>query len=189
MLYEKEIQKPSTFEDNHHFCENYDFLTRYLRENHPPKHIIDRFKRTLTGTHLNHLLYCEENDTLCGLTDLMFTKAICFGIPDQPTTMYEERFCFKDPLRALSELVRWHQRGFNDMRPKGWIACRNVSGSLLRKDFEQQEAHYARALLKFGKNDPDLTSHSDRIARELRLPKSEIEHLIAYLKYSNQLEF
>ncbi|WP_036759367.1 hypothetical protein, partial [Photobacterium halotolerans] len=61
------------------------------------------------------------NGKLSGLHKLMYTMSILHDVDYQQTMApYSERYCFEDEWRALSELIEWHKRGFDDQPPIGW---------------------------------------------------------------------
>lgn len=78
-------------------------------------------------------MYDEKADILSGLTSLITTTAILHNVVDGG---YDERYCFKTRERAILELLKWCERGFNDQRPTGWVACRSVSGQDMFQSME-----------------------------------------------------
>ncbi|MEH0791095.1 hypothetical protein KW882_02180 [Vibrio parahaemolyticus] len=162
----------------------------YLTENAPTQEILDRFSESLDGWNVQWPLYCEKTDTISGLHQLAFTLAIAHDFSDQPMGGFSERYCFEDPMLAVEELIEWHKRSFDDQRPKGWVACRNVSSKSIKKSFEKHHSEdYAKELLKYaGGNGIDNGAHhiimgnKARIKAELGYDDNHIKHLAAYLK-------
>jgi hypothetical protein len=131
-----------------------------------------------------NVMHCKENDIYAGLTRLISTTAICFELGNYGFT---ERYCFSDPLLAIEELRNWHNRGFNDQRPIGWIACRSVSNAQL---IESMKKHHSE---NYGMDTLDaymtlfpsgIASYeaAPRIAKERNADLAKILHEIAYLQ-------
>lgn len=76
----------------------------------------------LTANGYTHLRVLEDG-TVCGLGKLLFTTGLHIGLNEQ---MWERRYCFEDPAKALAELQRLENE---DSIPEGWIAQRNNFGT------------------------------------------------------------
>lgn len=142
----------------------------------------EEFKTFLTESGISEIHYSEKNDITSGLLKLIFTTAIVNKLSNSNYNFYQERFCFEDRLTALTELREWHERDFEMPYPVGWIACRGVTAEQLRDAFPND---YAHDVLQFGSNSIKIRNHSDASNFE----RHELEHKIAYLKYSNQIEY
>ncbi|MCY9870365.1 hypothetical protein [Vibrio barjaei] len=167
---------------------------QYLKDNKPSPEIIERFQRTIEDWNIKLPLYCAETDSITGVTELMYTLAIVHDMPDDPFAGYSERYCFENPDIALQELVNWHKRQFNDMRPAGWIAIRKFSSArALRQSFEHHySANYGQELLKYassgsGKFQSAIITNLRSAMAEFDYTENQVKHFAAYLQYTNQI--
>lgn len=130
-------------------------------------------------------LYADNLDILAGLTELLTTTAILFDIGD---ISYEERYCFATKEVALKELVAWHERGFGDQRPVGWIACRGISADSLKNSMDTYHGvDYAMDVYALsgdkGNGAPIVNNSSELIiAEKLNISTQEVKHKVAYLR-------
>ncbi len=166
------------------------FLAYYV-ENKPSEQILERFKASIESNHIRYPLYCEQSDTISGVVELMFTLAIAHDVSEDPSGTFAERYCFKNQERALIELAEWHRRQFNDQRPRGWVATRNVSSSAIKKSFQKHHGKdYGLDVLALCPKDPlsgalyhsAILGYSSEISQELGYTQDEVWHIAAYLK-------
>lgn len=135
-------------------------------------------------------LYDEKADIVAGLHELFTTVAIMFDVSE---TGYAERYCFLSESRALIELAAWHNRGFDDQRPTGWIACRGVSANEVEHSMLQYHGKdYAQAVeLLADKKTNGLRIVSkpleQEIADELNMTFEDVTHQVAYLRLIGKL--
>lgn len=125
----------------------------------------------------------------------MFTLAIAHDLSDDDMGGFEERYCFEDPLLALEELVEWHKRGYNDMRPQGWVAVRKISSmQTLKASFDKYYRQgYGEELLPYSISEDGRKIHSyilsktSDIQRDFGYDENTIKHLASYLKTIGQV--
>ncbi|MDK9793759.1 hypothetical protein [Vibrio sp. D431a] len=171
-------------------------LYHYYESNKPPAEVLERFKDSIKSLELTFPLYCPESDTLSGIIPLLFTRAIAHDISLDPISGFSERYCFESDLDAVEQLIEWHKRGFNDMRPSGWVAVRKISSSkVLRESFEKYyRSDYAHELLPYGKSDDGVVVHAfildkmEEIRSKFGYTESEVKHLAAYLRHTGQAQ-
>lgn len=162
----------------------------YIAENNPPPEVLERFSEVIDKWNVNCPLYCEGTDILSGLHKLTYTLAIVHDFSDSSMGGFSERYCFSDPLLAVKEFIEWHKRGFDEQRPKGWVACRNVPSKTIKVSFEKYHSiNYGKELMKYaGGNGVDngfhhiIVSNKEIIKKDLGYDENQINHLAAYLK-------
>lgn len=146
-----------------------------------PKDVIETLESDDYGYF--NVLHVPECDIYGGLTRLMFTVAICYDLRELG---YAERYCFDDPRLAKRELLAWHERGFNDQRPVGWIACRGVDETVLLNSFNKHYPDgYAGTTLSFIESNIEssigLFEKAGEISRIINQEEEITRHHIAYL--------
>lgn len=133
--------------------------------------------------------YSEKSKIHSGIIPLAFSTSIAFNITDSG---FKERYCFPTPLDAIRELKNWHERDFNDQRPIGWIACRNVVPEELKSSIEKYYGKdYAINVLNAQKSIQDKTKQyvtEEQIAEYLNMELTDIKHEVAYLRATKQIE-
>jgi hypothetical protein len=169
----------------------------YFEENKPSPEVLERFGQTIADWNILHPLYCEQADTLSGFHELAFTLAIAHDLSEESMNGFEERYCFEDPLVAMEELMNWHKRQYNDMRPAGWVAVRKISSmKAFKASYEEHYSPtYAQELLQFANSDSRPTAthaaileNREQIKEEVGYDDNKIKHLASYLMYTNQVE-
>lgn len=146
---------------------------------------------SLAKLNYAYIQYSAETDTYAALMPLAYTVAIAYDI--SPEGFYEERYCYENPTLAIEELLAWSERGLNEKRPKGWIACRMVGGVKLKKSFE---THYGVDYALKAKNvyQELLSKCNGRfVPYEESYPlisedNNDAKHQIAYLRVTNQID-
>lgn len=134
--------------------------------------------------------YDLDSDIISGIHELFTTTAILYDVNENS---YSERYCFLSRARAEDELIKWHNRGFNDQRPTGWVACRNVSSESIEvsmkkyhgNDYGQDVYDLSRDL---GNGAKIMGSGSELdIASKLKMNVEDVIHQAAYLRYIGKL--
>lgn len=131
-------------------------------------------------------MYSERNDVVCGLVQLFSTVAIVYDINEFG---FEERYCYSNSFRAVSELAAWKEREFNDQRPTGWIACRGLSKADLIKAYGKDYAHdILRVMNDAGCKDNFITdSDIKNISEILDMDIIDVAHKVSFLRMTEQV--
>lgn len=147
--------------------------------------------KKLESFHFSHIQYNEKTDTYAALMPLAYTVAIAFDISHNG--FFEERYCYEDPTLALTELLSWGERGLNEQRPVGWIACRLLHRKNLKESFEKfygkDYAHEAKNIYeKIKASNAQGFTPDDWIYPHIPSDLNTAKHLMAYLRTTNQIE-
>lgn len=171
--------------------ERFEACLAYYKANQPPAHILEQYKESLDDWAIKVPLYCAESETMSGLHQLFATTAIAFDLSMNTMDGFSERFCIPDEVTAFEELIRWHQRGFNDQRPQYWVAVRKIgSKKQFKESYERfYREGYGSELLPYAKTEDGSLFHSAIISRresiqeDLGYDRDMINHLASYLLF------